>query len=166
MDNVFDEKNKVQPISPIDKEIIIIIKDVLDQVGFHDLRKVLEGYKGNESDTSVLDKLSELSSTIESSDESDSNQQIGGSKAPPREYINIGGDNDFRVFALFRIQSAKRWDDDLEDYVYGIIINPEPLPKSAEWYTNTWIPFLSEESRDDELRRVKSVLEQKNCVFL
>lgn len=94
-----NEKERIQPISEMDAELITVLIDTIEQRGWTDLSDILKDYKKID-DEMVLDRLAEYSISIDGEDEMDQPEQSYGKKPAPKEFVEIGG-RIFRTFGLF-----------------------------------------------------------------
>ena len=165
-----DKDYLIHPISNEDSEIITELKVILDKVGLSDVKAILDDYKFKK-DEEVRDDLLQWNIDHPKKPKGKEKGEEGGNegldflktllgeeKKPP--YLKIG-DLMLRPFHIIATQKFEDYNEDTNEYYYGLILNP--MPKGADLknvpiFANEHLLFETEENRNNTLQRLEQFL--------
>jgi len=172
--NRFEEKFKkeflINPISKIDAEIIVELGQILKKLNATDVKAILDEYKFKK-DSEVRDDL--LQWNID--------HKYGSNKTKPNEDdVEITDENSFpplikigdfymRGYHLHNFDLFEEFNEEYEEYVFGIILNPVPVAadlKKIPLYCNEKIMFTTEEDRNKVLTNIIQFLNESGVGFI
>lgn len=165
---LFSKKQKenggylINPISEVDSEIIIELKELLKKAGFDQVTEALREYKGGIKDLDILDGLRQCNLDIKDKRLEEEGGEFNHKEETVRyrEFIELNGDK-LDVHYIFGYHLKDLSDFNQEEY--QIIINPIDIDLTTKpLFSNRKFTFLNGEefkeaiySLDKQLREAK-----------
>lgn len=137
---------KINPISEVDAEIIVELKEMLNKAGLKGANQILANYKFLK-DTEIRDAL--LQWNIDNPVKSKSELPEEKSAENKSYFLNIGG---------HLISPAQLYGIYVDYEGLKIVLNPSTTERYNNPYSNLSIPFDSEESIDEFVLNLKELL--------
>lgn len=157
----------INPISRTDCEIVIELGQILKKAGLEEVTQILSSYK-EFKDEEIRDRLLQWNIDNPNLKKPKSVSIKKGEEDPiddlPKPvYFRI---KDLMIFQydFHGLKVFERFDEENENYVYGIILNPIPDGlnlKSVPAYANERVEFSSEEDRNILLERLENFLKER-----
>lgn len=166
---ISDKEYFINPISEVDCEIIIELGQILYKAGLTDVTAILKTYK-EFKDAEVRDSLMQWNidnpslkkvTVIKQAEKDKQTEEFEEHEFPVLFKI---GDIILNELNLRGLKLYERYDEEREDYVYGIIVNPVPegfAMKSVPMFANEKIEFFEEENRKVALDNLSNFLMEK-----